>query len=111
MKRSPVSLADIAEWSNLCNAFFLAARGKRARRDVVAFGADLENQVAKLRVEILNGDVPVGKFRAFRVYDPKPRLIQAPAFRERVLHHALMAHVGPVIDRGLIFDCYACREG
>jgi RNA-directed DNA polymerase len=34
-----------------------------------------------------------------------------PVFRERVLHHAIMAHVGPVLDRSLIFDTYACREG
>lgn len=111
MKRSPVSLADIADWSNLSNAFYLAARGKRAHQDVAAFGADLDNQLAKLRADIVSGDITVGKFRAFRVYDPKPRLIQAPAFRERVLHHAIVAHVGPVIERGLVFDCYACREG
>ncbi len=111
MKRSPVSLADIAEWSNLSNAFYLAARGKRARKDVAAFAEDLERQLATLRHEILSGEVAVGKFRSFRIHDPKPRLIQAPAFRERVLHHAIMAHVGPVIDRGLVFDCYACREG
>ena len=49
--------------------------------------------------------------RAFRIHDPKPRLIHAPAFRERVLHHALMAHAGPVLDRALVFDTYACRVG
>lgn len=28
MKRFPVSLADIADWSNVSNAFYLATRGK-----------------------------------------------------------------------------------
>jgi len=28
-----------------------------------------------------------------------------------VLHHAIMAHAGPVLDRGLMFDTYACRTG
>jgi hypothetical protein len=37
--------------------------------------------------------------------------IHAPCFRERVLHHALMANVGPVLDRSLIADTYACRTG
>lgn len=49
--------------------------------------------------------------RAFRIRDPKPRLIHAPAFRERVLHHAVMAHVGPVLDRALVDDTFACRQG
>jgi hypothetical protein len=49
--------------------------------------------------------------RRFRINDPKPRLIHAPVFRERVLHHAVMAHVGPVLDRALVADTYACRSG
>ena len=47
----------------------------------------------------------------FRILDPKPRLIHAPGFPDRVLHHAIMAHAGPVLDRGLVDDTYACRTG
>lgn len=39
------------------------------------------------------------------------RAIFAPCFRERVLHHALMNHVGPALDRALVDDSYACRIG
>jgi RNA-directed DNA polymerase len=111
MKRSSVTLADVADWDNLAAAFWRAGRGKAARADVAAFRANLECELASLRRDILNGSVQLGKTRAFRIHDPKPRLIDAPAFRERVLHHALMAHVGPVLDRGLVFDTYACRVG
>jgi retron-type reverse transcriptase len=38
-------------------------------------------------------------------------LIYAPCFRDRVVHHAIIAHVGPVLDRALSFDSYACRAG
>jgi RNA-directed DNA polymerase len=111
VKRSPVSLSDVADWVNLSAAFHRAARGKRTRGDVMAFAANLESELALLREQTLAGAVNVGEFQSFRIRDPKPRLIQAPAFRERVLHHALMAHIGPVIDRTLVFDCYACRDG
>ena len=47
----------------------------------------------------------------FEIRDPKPRAIFAPCFRERVLHHALMDRIGPVLDRALINDSYACRAG
>ena len=108
MKRSTVSLADVADWHNLVTAFYQASRGKAARADVPAFRG-LGRQLAALRRDILDGTVRLGEMRAFRIHDPKPRVIHAPAFRERVLHHALMAHAGPVLDRALVFDTYACR--
>ncbi len=61
--------------------------------------------------EILEGTVRVGAGRRFEIRDPKPRAIFAPCFGERVLHHALMNHVGPVLDRGLVDDSFACRVG
>ena len=111
MKRSAVTLAGVADWHNLNAAFHQASRSKAARADVAAFGASLEQELAALRRDILDGSVRLGEMRAFRIHDPKPRLIHAPAFRERVLHHALMAHAGPVLDRALVDDTYACRVG
>ncbi|MCF1182036.1 RNA-dependent DNA polymerase [Marichromatium gracile] len=111
MKRSPVGLDAIADWHNLSAAFHRAALGKRSRPEVQHFAAHLEPELVRLRRDILAGTVAVGKARRFRIHDPKPRLIHAPCFRERVLHHALMAHVGPVLDRALIDDTYACRVG
>jgi RNA-directed DNA polymerase len=81
------------------------------RSEVQRFAADLDNQLASLRADILAGTVPVGRSRRFRIHDPKPRIIHAPCFQERVLHHAIMAHVSPVLDRALVEDTYACRIG
>lgn len=53
----------------------------------------------------------VGRTRRFEIRDPKRRVIHAPCFRERVLHHALMAHVAPVLERYLVPDTFACRPG
>lgn len=111
MKRSTVGIAEVADWHNLTAAFWRASRGKAARADIAVFRADLDRQLANLRRDILDGAVRLGEMRTFRIHDPKPRLIHAPSFRERVLHHALMAHVGPVLDRALVYDTYACRSG
>jgi RNA-directed DNA polymerase len=59
----------------------------------------------------LNQAVRVGQGHRFEIRDPKPRAIFAPCFRERVLHHALMNRIGPVLDRALVNDSYACRAG
>ncbi|MSP01425.1 MAG: hypothetical protein EXR07_10320 [Acetobacteraceae bacterium] len=111
MRRSAVSLADIADFHNLARAFHFAARGKRGRSDVESFRDKLDSELATLRADILDGTVSVGAARSFRIRDPKPGIIHAPAFRERVPHHAIMAHAGPVLDRAPIFDTYACRTG
>jgi RNA-directed DNA polymerase len=111
MKRSSVDLDAVADWHNLASAFRRAALGKRERPEVQWFAADLDAELASLRRDILAGTVQVGRTRRFCIRDPKPRIIHAPCFRERVLHHALMAHVGPVLDRALVDDTFACRTG
>ncbi len=109
MRRSRVGLVAIADWHNLAAAFQRAARGKGQRDEVRRFRADLNGELARLRESLLDGTVEVGRMRCFHIRDPKPRVIHAPCFRERVLHHALMAHIGPVLDRALVDDTYACR--
>ena len=56
-----------------------------------------------LRSELAERDgVPrlalLGRFKTFTIRDPKPRVSRAPCFRERVLHHAVMAKAGPVLE-------------
>jgi RNA-directed DNA polymerase len=111
VNRSAVGLIEIAEINNLAAAFHAAARGKRGRGDVEAFRANLDRELEKLRTDLLAGTFSPAPMRRFRIHDPKPRLIHAPCFRDRVAHHAIMAHVGPVLDSALVFDTYACRPG
>ena len=111
MKRSSIGLDEIADWHNLAAAFHRAAAGKRRRPEVRRFAAEWETELAALRQAILAGAPEVGPVVRFEISDPKPRIIHAPCFRERVLHHALMAHCGPVLDRALVDDTYACRVG
>ena len=98
-------------WKNLLDATWQAQRGKRNRTDVRAFVGDLDFRVAELRKEILSGRVTARPCRTFQIWDPKPRMICAPAFHDRVLHHAIISIVGPVLDRFLIDDTFACRVG
>jgi hypothetical protein len=41
----------------------------------------------------------------------KPRLIEAPSFRDLVVQHAVYAVVGPLFERRYIATSFACREG
>lgn len=111
MKREGNCIARIAERDNLQLAYWKASRGRRAAADVVAFGRDLDERLATMAREIEDGTIDVGRFTHFEIRDPKPRRIFAPAFRERVLHHAIMNVCEPRLERYLVADTFACRVG
>ena len=111
MKRTGNLLEQVAAPANLRLAFWKAARGKTSARDVVEYRASLEENLAQMRLAILNGTVGVGRYHFFTIHDPKEREICAAAFGERVLHHALINVCEPTFEKRLIFDCYACRTG
>lgn len=110
-RRSSVGLQEIAAVDNLALAFSAAARGHWRQAEVRAFAADLDAKLADLRQELLALSFHFGDYKVFRIHDPKPRCIHAPCFRERVVHHAIMAQVGPVLDRALVDRTFACRKG
>lgn len=96
---------------NLLGAVHLAATGRRDRPEVQAYLARLEEELAALQEQLASARPQCGECLTFTIFDPKERLITAPVFRERVLHHAVMSVCGPVLDRRLIHHTYACRQG
>jgi len=110
-RRSSLSIDQVADLRTLTLAFWQAARGKRHRDEVRPFAEDLDASLGRLRDDLHAGRSPQGQWAVFRVFDPKPRRILAPCFADRVLHHALMSHMGPVLERALVDDTFACRLG
>jgi len=47
----------------------------------------------------------------FIVYEPKERIIHAPAFRDIVVQHAIYRVVYPIFDKAFIDTSFACRLG
>ena len=96
----------IATFSNLAAAFNLVRRGKRWDSDTLGFYADLEANLFTLEEQLREHTWSPKPFRQFWVTDPKRRLIQAPAFEDRVVHQAVMLHAAPVLMRRFISDTY-----
>ena len=111
MKCAGGLIEQIASLYNLQLAFVKAKRGKQCRKDVLDFADNIDSELEKLRTAILSGNVSVGKYSTFEVFDPKRRTICAAAFDERVLHHAVMNVCNPYFERQFIFDTYATRKG
>lgn len=101
----------IVSFENLLLAANQAAKSKRERPDVLLFFMNLEDNLFQLQDELGTLSYQPGGYRTFRIYDPKPRLISAAPFRDRVVHHALMNIIGPLLESSFIFDSYSNREG
>jgi hypothetical protein len=111
MKRAANLFDRIYEHENLRLAFHKAARGRRGHAVVRQFAANADSYIAAMSAAICEGTFPVGRFQQFLIRDPKERVITAPCFDERVLHHAIMNICEPAMDRWLIDDTFACRRG
>lgn len=110
-RRNRITLLEVADRENLTRAAWQAARGKRQRRSIQQFLAALDENLNRLADEVLSGEFAPAPYRSFSIHDPKPRIIHAPAFRDRVLHHAIINVSGSQLDRTLIDDSFACRTG
>ena len=102
---------ELTSIGNLMLAAKRAAAGKRVRPDVARFLLDLETEVFQIRRELLDETYRPGPYRSFEITDPKPRLISAAPFRDRVVHHALTQVLQAVFERRFSSDSFACRTG
>lgn len=100
---------QIVQFENLLSAAYKAARGKRERIYVMAFFEALEENLFALQEQLIGKTYTPGKYSTFRIYQPKPRMISAAPFRDRVVHHALMNIISPLLERSFIYDSYANR--
>jgi RNA-directed DNA polymerase len=111
MKRANNLLSEILDPDNMRLASWKAAKGKRHAKPIRAWQSNLNANLLALRAQISAGNVEVGRYHFFTIFDPKERLICAPSFGEQVLHHSLMNVCHTVFERALIYDTYASRKG
>lgn len=111
MKRVGGLWETLTSWPNLVEAAHRAALGKRSRPDVAEFLARQESLLPRLRSALLDGSYRPGEYRVFEIREPKPRLISAAPFLDRVVHHALTQVLEPVFERRFSAHSFACRKG
>ena len=111
MKRAGNLFDQMVSFEHLRKAALRAAHGKRRARSVAAFLLDLEPEILRLRRELLAGTWRPGVPTTFTITDPKERTISAAPFSDRVVHHALMDRLEPVLERRMVYESFACRKG
>jgi retron-type reverse transcriptase len=111
MKRYGNLWSSIVDFENLWWASRRAEAGKRYRENVVAFNFNFEENLIQLQSELINKTYQPGPYKTFKIIDPKPRIISAAPYRDRVIHHALCNIIGPLFEQSFISHSYANRVG
>jgi retron-type reverse transcriptase len=111
MKRHGHLWESMISFESLLEAAAKAQRGKRFRPVVARFHFTLERELLVLQEELAAKTYRPGPYRSFYIYEPKKRQISAAPYRDRVVHHALIAVLEPIFERSFAMDSYACRKG
>ena len=112
MPQSVTNLYErITDAENLFAAAQIAARGKRWSRQAVVFRGALEEEIFAIQTALQTQTYRVGAYRTFMVYEPKAREISALPFRDRVIQHALVRVIEPLVEQQFVAHSYACRAG
>ena len=104
-------LEAMGDYGNIQKAYNKARKCKRHRKDVLIFTKDKEENLDKVREDIINLAYEPSKYHYFKVYEPKERQIMALPFYDRVVQHAINNVLEPIFDKRFISQSYACRKG
>jgi len=102
---------EVVKFENLYHAYRAARKGKRYRYESLDFISDLEVNLITLQNELIWNMYKPSPLRQFYVFEPKKRLISAPAFRDRIVHHALCRIIESLFEKKFIKETFACMVG
>lgn len=112
MRRTGHLFDQIASAPALLAAYEQASRNKRSHRSTFQFSRNLGGQIHRLLDELSDGSYRPHPCNRFWVNErKKARLIEAPAFRDLVVQHAVYAVISPLLERRYIATNFACRIG
>jgi retron-type reverse transcriptase len=111
MKRIGNLFEQIFSHENMYAAYLDARRGKRKKRACFLFDTQAGTKLEELHTAIHAGTYQPVPYFKFTIYEPKERIIYAPAFEDIVVQHAIYRIINPIFNRTFIDQSYACRIG
>ena len=101
----------IISWENLLKAYDAARKKKKWKKQQLEFHLNKEENLLSIRQELLEETWKPQPFRKFRrKLNLKERDIEAPCFRDRIVHHALVQVIEPLFEKKFISNSFACRK-
>ena len=102
---------QICSMDNLQEAYKKTSKGKTSTFGYLEFREFDQLNLRHIQQELADGAYNIGSYREFTIYEPKPRLISALDFKDRLVQHALCNVVSPIFEKTLMPQTFACRVG
>ena len=101
----------MCSFETLYEAYLTARKGKRSKVSTAQYEANALVCTAKLSAILSKKVYTPSKFEIFKVYEPKERLVQAPAFVDKVVLHAVVDNIlYDAICKSFIRDNFASQK-
>jgi len=101
---------QITSWPNLYLAYRKACRHKKRKAETAEWMFNCEKYLLELQQELVGHRYQPQPYKYFTIKEPKERTISVAAFRDRVVHHALVNVIEPYFEAVFIKDSYATRK-
>ena len=111
MKRMTGLMKNICTFANALSAYRKAKKCKRFRKEVLEFEFEREENLNRAIYEVKELSYTPGKYKVFKVWEPKERIIMALPFYDRVIQHMIVNVIEPIFESKFIYHSYACRKG
>ena len=93
-------------------AYINAIKHKSKQRPVREFKKNKKENLAKVRGMVVGGNFHTSRYRQMIIYEPKERIIyKLPFAPDRIVQHAVMNILKPILLPKMISNTYACIEG
>jgi len=102
---------QITTIENLQEAYRKTANGKKMTFGYLEFKEYDQANLRLIQEELRDGAYTIGDYRQFTIFEPKPRLISALDFKDRLVQHALCNIISPIFEKTLMPQTFACRVG
>lgn len=108
MKRYNNLFHKIVTIDNLILADKKARKGKSNNIDIIEFDKEWYINILELYDELINKTYTTSEYYVFTIYEPKKRLISKLPYKDRIVHHAIMNVLEPIILNSLTINTYSC---
>ncbi len=101
----------IISTESLLYAHRRAFRGKRNSQVAATYNYHHMSRLLEIQQELQDGTYRPLPYRHKEIREPKKRSIEAPAYRDRIVQHAIHNMMSPYYERFFIPGSQACRPG
>ena len=86
--------------------------GKKWQKQVKEFNKDYEGNLEKVRQLVISGQFHTSNYKTKKIYEPKERTIyKLPYCPDRIVQHAAMNVLKPILLSKFMLNSFACIEG